>query len=106
MQDFFPKTVSYNRFVELQKLLVTPLAVYLKLYGLGRCSGISFIDSTPLKVCHIKREKPHRVFDAVAEKTFETMGWYYGFKLHLIANDMGEIIDFQLTKANVDQGQC
>lgn len=105
MQDYFPKTVSYNRFVELQKRLVQPLAVYLKLHGLGECSGISFIDSTPLKVCHIKREKQHRVFDGIAEKTFGTMGWYYGFKLHLIANDKGEIIDFLITKANVDDRQ-
>ena len=105
MQDYFPKRVSYNRFIELQKGLVQPLAVYLKLHGLGKCSGISFIDSTPLKVCHIKREKQHQVFDGIAEKTFGTMGWYYGFKLHLIANDKGELIDFLITKANVDDRQ-
>jgi hypothetical protein len=105
MQDFFPKTVSYNRFVELQKRVIQPLSVYLKLRGLGKCTGISFIDSTPLKVSHIKREKQHKVFKGIVEKSFGTMGWYYGFKLHLIANDKGELFDFLITKANVDDRQ-
>ncbi len=28
-------------------------------------------------------------------------GGFYGFKLHLVINDMGEIIAFQLTQGNV-----
>ncbi len=61
MRDFFPEVVSYNRFVELQKTVVQSLAVYLRRNGLGVCSGISFIDSTTIKVCHYKREKQHKV---------------------------------------------
>lgn len=30
------------------------------------------------------------------------MGWFFGFKLHLIINDKGEILSFYLTKGNVD----
>jgi hypothetical protein len=105
MTEFFPNRVSYNRFVELQKRVIQPLAVFLKLRGLGKCTGISFIDSTPLKVSHIKREKQHRVFKGIAEKSFGTMGWFFGFKLHLVANDKGEIVDFLITKANVDDRQ-
>jgi len=102
MNDFFPDLVSYNRFVELQKTVIQPLAVYLKMFGLGKCSGISFIDSTALKVCHYKREKQHKVFKNIAEKSYGTLGWFYGFKLHLVCNDKGEIVDFLITKANVD----
>ena len=102
MSDYFPDLVSYNRFVELQKSVIQPLAVYLKLFGLGKCSGISFIDSTAIKVCHYKREKQHKVFQGIAEKSYGTLGWFYGFKLHLISNDKGQIIDFLITKANVD----
>ncbi|QTE23604.1 IS982 family transposase [Polaribacter cellanae] len=102
MEDFFPETVSYNRFVELQKQVIRPLAVYLKLRGLGKCSGISFIDSTAIKVCHYKREKQHQVFKGIAEKSYGTLGWFYGFKLHLVCNDKGQIVDFLITKANVD----
>ena len=28
------------------------------------------------------------------------MGWYYGFKLHLLCNERGELLNFALTKAN------
>ncbi len=105
MNDFFPNCVSYNRFVELQKKAIQPLAVYLKLFGLGACSGISFIDSTAIKVCHYKREKQHKVFKGIAEKSFGTLGWFFGFKLHLVCNDKGQIVDFLITKANTDDRQ-
>ncbi|HEX8577569.1 MAG TPA: transposase, partial [Flavobacterium sp.] len=66
MKNEFPQTVSYNRFVELQKKGIIPLGVFLKTLALGKCTGISFIDSTPLRVCHIKREKQHKTFKGIA----------------------------------------
>ena len=30
------------------------------------------------------------------------MGWFFGFKLHLIINDKGEILNFMFTPENVD----
>lgn len=68
----------------------------------GKCSGISFVDSTPLKVCDNHRIHNHRVFSECAAKGKSSMGWYYGFKLHLIINDKGEILSFCLTSGNVD----
>lgn len=68
----------------------------------GKNTGISFIDSTTLPVCHIKREKQHKVFKGIAEKSKGTMGWYFGFKLHLIINDKVEILSYCFSKANVD----
>ena len=64
----FPQTVSYNRFVELQKKVAVKLAIFLKMYCLGKCIGISYIDSTSIRVCHIKREKQHKVFKGFAQK--------------------------------------
>lgn len=98
----FPKTVSYNRFVELQCKAAMPLAIFLKTSCLGKCTGISFIDSTPLRACHIRREKQNRVFKDLATKGQCSIGWFFGFKLHLIINDKGEILDFMLTQGNVD----
>jgi len=66
------------------------------------CTGISIIDSTPVRVCHIKREKSHKVFKGLATKGKSTIGWFFGFKLHLIINDKGEIIQFLITQAHVD----
>lgn len=102
MQKDFPRAVSYNRFVELQRKVCIPLAVFVKMMCLGKCTGISFIDSTPLRSCHIKREKQHKTFKGIAEKGQCSIGWFYGFKLHLIINDKGEILDFILTPGNVD----
>tara|TARA_B110000046_G_scaffold157892_1_gene169525 strand:- start:3206 stop:3385 length:180 start_codon:yes stop_codon:yes gene_type:complete len=55
--------------------------------GLGKRTGMSFIDSTLLKVSHIKREKQHKEFKGIAEKSFGTTSWFYGLKLHLVTND-------------------
>ncbi|KXK39157.1 MAG: transposase [Bacteroidetes bacterium OLB9] len=101
-KDLFPNLVSYERFNQTQHTLFIPLLMYLKERALGKCTGISFIDSTQLPVCHIKREKQHKVFDGLATKSKGTMGWFFGFKLHLIINDRGELLSFSLSKASTD----
>jgi len=98
----FPQLVSYNRFVELQQQVAFPLVLFLKLCRMGQCTGISFVDSTPLKACHIKREKQNKVFLGIAEKGKSTTGWFFGFKLHIVINDKGEILSFVITQGNVD----
>ena len=98
----FPHTVSYNRFVELMPRLFFMMMLFLKLRAFGRCSGISFVDSTMIPVCHNMRRRFNRVFDGIASDGKGTMGWCHGFKLHLMCNDSGEIITFCLTRANVD----
>ena len=78
------------------------MVVFLQLCCLGKCTGISFIDSSPIRVCHIKREKSHKVFKGMATKGKSPIGWFFGFKLHLVINDKGEIIQFLITQAHVD----
>jgi hypothetical protein len=102
LSNEFPDAVSYNRFVELQRKAIFPMALFLKLCCLGKCTGLSFIDSTPIRVCHTKRERSNKVFKGMAEKGKSTIGWFYGFKLHLVINDKGEILEFMLTQGNVD----
>lgn len=102
MTNEFPCLVSYNRFVELQQKVVSPLALFLKMCRMGECTGISFVDSTALKVCHIKREHQNKVFDGIATKGNGTLGWFFGFKLHIIINDKGEILNFVITQGNTD----
>jgi len=72
---------------------------------MGECTGISFVDSTALKVCHIKRERQNKVFDGIATKGNGTLGWFFGFKLHIIINDKGEILNFVITQGNIDDRQ-
>jgi len=101
----FPHTVSYNRFVELQQKALIPMVVFLQLCCLGKCTGISIIDSTPIRVCHIKREKSNKVFKGLATKGKSTIGWFFGFKLHIVINDKGEIIRFVISQAHIDDRQ-
>ena len=70
LRSEFPDLVSYNRFVELMPLTLLPLCLYLRAQ-MGEVSGISFIDSTPLPVCHNRRIERHKVFAAVLQKLFE-----------------------------------
>lgn len=102
LQTEFPNTVSYNRFTELMQSAILPMTIFLKTCCLGNCTGISFIDSTPIRVCKNKRIKRNKVFNGVATLGKSTMGYFYGFKLHLIINDKGEILNFVITQGNVD----
>jgi hypothetical protein len=102
MQAEFPRTVSYNRFVELSAGVLMPMTIFLKTCCLGTCTGISFVDSTPIRVCNNKRIKRNKVFKGIADVGKSTMGWFYGFKLHIVINDKGEILNFAITQANVD----
>lgn len=102
MKDYFPKRLSYNRFVEVMQSTIIPLTVYQMSLGLGKCSGISFIDATSIDVCHNKRISRNKVFDGLAKIGKTTTGWFYGFKLHLTINDEGEILSFCITPGNVD----
>jgi hypothetical protein len=97
----FPTLVSYTRFVEFFPSALVPLCVYLHT-SLGTCTGVSFVDSTKLAVCHNRRIRQHRVFRGLAERGKTSVDWFFGFKLHLVFNDCGEVLTFRLTPGNVD----
>lgn len=97
----FPDLVSYNRFVEFEREALLPLAAYLQTRR-GNCSGISFIDSTALAVCENLRIPQHRQFTDTARRGKTSVGWFYGFKLHLAVSDSGELLAWQITPGNCD----
>jgi len=97
----FPHLLSYNRFVERIPEALAALTCYLQT-RMASCSGISFIDSTALRVCHNLRIASHRVMRSLARRGKTSTGWFYGFKLHLITNDRGELLNVCLTAGNVD----
>lgn len=105
MGDMFPETVSYNRFVELMQGATLPMAIFLKTCCMGKGTGISFVDSTPVRVCKNKRIKRNKVFNGLAQVGRSTMGYFFGFKLHIIINDKGELLNFVITPGNVDDRQ-
>lgn len=97
----FPRLTSYQRFVELMPSALVPLCGYLQTRK-GKCSGISFIDSTSVKVCHNRRIHSHKVFESCAARGKTSVDWFYGFKLHLVINDCGELLSLRLTPGNTD----
>ena len=102
LKKAFPDLLSYKRFVALKPRILLPLTMFMKYRRTGTCTGISFVDSTTLAVCHNRRIHQHKVFAGLAQRGKSSTGWFYGFKLHLIVNETGEIINFVFTPGNVD----
>lgn len=101
LRPYFPALLSYSRFVELMPRAVVPLCGSLHTRK-GHCTGITLVDSTSLAVCHNRRISRHKVFDGYASRGKSSMGWFYGFKLHLMVNDEGELLACRVTTAEVN----
>ena len=97
----FPGLPSYSRFVELIPRTLLPLCAYGQTRK-GQTTGIQFIDSLPLRVCHNRRISSHKVFAGIAQRGRSSVDWFYGFKLHWVINDQGELLGLCLTPGNVD----
>jgi len=102
LKNDFPKRLSYNRFIEIEQRVFIQMMFFINTLCFGKCTGITFVDSTKISVCHNKRIKRNKVFEGFAHSGKSTMGWFYGFKLHLVCNDKGELLSFCLTPGNVD----
>ena len=82
--------------------MLLPLVVFIKKVLLETCTGICFVDSTPLRVCRNQRIQVYKTLEGLAERGKCSMGWFFGFKLHQIINDKDEILNFMFTPGNVD----
>src|SRR5215207_9509776 len=101
LKDLFPQLVGYSRFVQLMSEAFFPMFCFIKEHQ-GICQGPLFIDSTVLTACHVKRASSHKTFKEQAKWGKTTVGWFFGFKLHLVINTETEIVAFKLTSGNVD----
>src|SRR5919202_2317965 len=96
----FADLPHYDRFVSLMPRLFAPLMVLL--HGLsGEQTGLYFGDSSKLAVCHNRRIDRHRVFDGLAARGKTAMGWFFGFKLHVVINHKGQIMAVTITPGNI-----
>lgn len=94
-----PNLPSYNRFIELISSVMMALFLFSQLHC-GKRTGIYYIDSTCLPVCHLKRSRRHKTFEEIAQYGRTSVGWFFGLKLHLVINHQGELIAFKITPAN------
>ena len=79
-----------------------PMSIFMKSCRMGQGTGISFIDSTPIRVCKNKRIKRNKTFAGLAQLGKSTMSYFFGFKLHIVINDKGELLNFVITPGNTD----
>ncbi len=94
---------TYDRFIALKSRVLWYLALLLQWFcKQAKMTGIAYIDTSTIAVCHKKRISKNKVFDGLAEISKSTYGWFFGFKLHLVINEIGEIQALTLTKGNVD----
>lgn len=95
-KGYFPNLPSYGRFVNLINRAIFPLTIFTQIKA-GKQTGIYYIDSSCLPVCHIKRSRRHKTFDVIAEYGKTSVGWFFGLKLHIVTNDKGELLAFKIT---------
>lgn len=100
--DCFPYAPSYKRFLELIPRAADLIYLWL-LYTASQSkrTGLYFIDAKKLQVCHLKREHANKVFKGIAAKGKTSTGWFFGLKIHLVINNLGEIVSFELSAGNV-----
>lgn len=99
-KELFPMLPSYQRFIERQQEAVMPMFLLFKCLE-KKETGIYYIDSTPIKSCNILRANSHKVFKNLASKGKTSTGWFYGFKLHILINENGDLIDFSFTTGSI-----
>ena len=98
-QKEFPGLPGYTRFISVLGQAILPLTLFTQLRS-GKRTGIYYIDSSCLPVCHSKRARRHKTFESVAAHGRTSVGWFFGLKLHLVSNDKGQLIAFKITRGN------
>jgi len=101
---YFPNMPSYQRFIELMKRVIFPMTLFIQIKQ-GKDTGIYYIDSSCLAVCHIKRSKQHKTFEGIANYGKTSVGWFFGLKIHIVINDKGELMAFKITKGERHDSQ-
>lgn len=104
-KNAFPHLPSYQRFIEIMNRVIFHLILFSQLNS-GKRTGIYYIDSTCLPVCHLKRSKRHKTFEDIAQYGRTSVGWFFGLKLHLVINHQGELIAFKITRGNVNDAKA
>lgn len=101
LKSYFPRTYSYCRFVNLMKQLNFSLFAFLSACRLSFTTQGNFVDATKLVVCHNKRIPGHKVFAGIAKRGKSSTGWFFGFKLHAVINQFGQLVIFRITPGNI-----
>lgn len=101
-RDYFPNAPSYECFLSYIPRAAELIYLWLLYVVAGATkTGMYMVDSKKLEVCHLKREASNKVFEGIARKGKTSVGWFFGLKIHLVINNLGQIVSFALTPGNV-----
>ena len=105
----FPNLISRSRFNRRRKRLGDLIArLNDKISSfLNEDEDVFLVDSIPLPICQIAREKSCKIckedFETAPDKGYSAVSqsWYFGYKLHLATSVRGVFSSMDLTKASV-----
>ena len=102
--DCFGELPSYSRFVSLKPRLLLPFDLFTCccIISVGRGPASTLPTVPKLAVCHNAHIRRNRVFQGMAKRGRTTMGWFFGFKLHLRIHHKGQIMAFRITDGSRD----
>lgn len=95
----FPGLPSYERFIAIMNRAILPMLIFTQLHA-GKRTGLYYVDSSCLPVCHLKRSSRHKVFEEIAEYGKTSVGWFFGLKMHIVVNNQGQLMAFKITQGN------
>ena len=95
----FPGLPSYERFIVIMKRAILPMLIFTQLHT-GKSTGVYYVDSSCLPVCHLKRSRRHKTFEEIAEYGRTSVGWFFGLKMHIVVNNQGQLMVFKITQGN------
>jgi hypothetical protein len=106
----FPNLPHYSNMLLLQKHLF-PFVSRMSgiLIGINRSAfknkkvRLMFIDGSDLPVCTNKRIFTHKVAKEAAARGKSSKGWFYGFRIHILCDDGGNLLGVKITPGNVDE---
>ena len=100
--EYFPAQVKYKRCLQLISKAPDLMYVFTKWQCTkAEATETYFVDSKKLSCCHNRRISSHKVFRGLAERGKTSTGWFYGSKIHMVVNNLGQCMNFVITPGNI-----
>lgn len=99
----FPKCCSYQQWIARLNRLIPQLGGMIQDISQQADTGLPFyfLDSDPIPVCHpIRHARVRLLREDGAYFGKSSKGWFFGFKLHVVVNTEGLIVNAILTPGN------
>lgn len=105
-----PNMPNYENFLKASNKALPILSIFLRFLlkqnQAKNENGIHFIDSTPVSTCLNRRIRSHKVTKTLANRGKSTKGWFYGFKLHGVCSENGDLESILFTSGNINDSKC